>query len=191
MYIGTTDLELTDMGRAELADKAGSMEYPYIDRLYTSPLKRCVETAEILFPHAQTVIVENLRELDFGEFDGKTVDELIEHDDYKQWLKGGMDNNPPNGESLHELTLRAYKAVDEILMDMMHEEYFSCAAITHSCLLTSIISAFGVPKYEPEQIACGIGEGIEILLTAQMWQRDRAFEIIGRVPYPIVPELAE
>ena len=34
-------------------------------------MKRCLETAEILFPYREVQIVENITELDFGEFDGR------------------------------------------------------------------------------------------------------------------------
>ena len=64
-------------------------EYPKVQRVYSSPMKRCIETAEIIYPYRELQIVENMTELDFGEFDGKSVQELIDRDDYKEWLKGG------------------------------------------------------------------------------------------------------
>ena len=50
LYLGSTDYPLTDRGAAELASKLDRYEYPRVQRVYSSPLTRCTETAEILFP---------------------------------------------------------------------------------------------------------------------------------------------
>ena len=132
IYIGKTDYPLSETGRSELLDKLDEFIYPKVERVYSSPLKRCTETAEILFPHKELLLVDDLRELDFGEFEGKSVEELINREEYKHWLKGGIDNAPPNGESLSELSLRSFKALEEIVVDMMREDITHCAVITHS-----------------------------------------------------------
>ena len=129
------------------------------------------------------LLVDDLRELDFGDFEEKSIDELINREDYKQWLKGGIDNSPPHGESLSELSLRSFKALEEVVMDMMREDLSHCAVITHSGVMTNMLACFGIPKYNPNQLACNIGEGYEVLVTAQLWQQAQAFEILGRVPY--------
>ena len=76
-YIGTTDFPLNDRGRSELIDKTDRYVYPKVQRVYTSPLQRCTESAEILFPDREIVVAEDFRELHFGKFEGKTADEII------------------------------------------------------------------------------------------------------------------
>ena len=49
IYIGKTDYPLSAAGRNELLDKLDEFDYPGVERVYTSPLKRCTETAEIIF----------------------------------------------------------------------------------------------------------------------------------------------
>ena len=150
----------------------------------SSPMKRCLETAEIIYPYRELQIVENMTELDFGEFDGKSVNELIDRDDYKDWLKGGSpDKRPPGGESTEELLLRLFKGLHEIIMDMMNQELTHCALITHSGIVTNLLAAFGIPKVDPKELTCDPGEGYEVLVTAKMWQQSQAFEILGRIPY--------
>ena len=46
--------------------------YPNVARVYSSPLLRCRETAEILFPDTTLQTVDNLIEMDFGDFEGKS-----------------------------------------------------------------------------------------------------------------------
>ena len=102
VYIGSTDLPLSDKGAAELAARADEYDYPRVHRVYSSPLRRCTETAEILFPDTELCTVDDLRELNFGEFENKSIDELAKRRDYNDWLKGGKDARPPKGESLEE-----------------------------------------------------------------------------------------
>ncbi len=183
IYIGKTDYSLSSEGRNELIDKLDEFEYPRVERVYCSPAKRCMETACLLFDHRDITIVKDLRELDFGEFEGKSVDELINRDDYKNWLKGGMDNSPPGGESIADMVTRVYQALDRIIMSMMNDDIMTSAIVTHSGIITNMLSCFGLSKFKPNEITCNIGEGFEILVTAQMWQQSQAFEILGRTPY--------
>lgn len=183
IYIGRTDLPLSAKGESELCSKMEEFEYPHVHRVYSSPLRRCTETADILFPSAELCVVEDLIELNFGEFEGKSVDELINRQDYKEWLKGGMDKRAPSGESMEELCVRTYKAFHEIIMDMMNDGITHSAVITHAGIISNMLSCFGLPKIDPKEISCPTGEGFEIIVTAKMWQQSQAFEILGVVPY--------
>lgn len=185
MYIGCkTDLPLSKKGKDILLDTLDEYRYPRVERVYTSPLLRCKQTCEILFPDRQIVAMDDLKELDLGDFDGKTVDELINREDYKNWLKGGVENTPPNGESIQSLVVRSYSALTRIIMNMMDEEFTHCAIVTHVGIIKNMLSCFGLPKINPKDIYIDAGEGAEILVTAEMWQRSQAFEILGKVPYP-------
>ena len=111
IYIGRTDFPLSDKGAAELAGKMDEFRYPNVARVYSSPLRRCTETAEILFPDVQIQTVDNLIEMDFGTFEGKSADELVHKPEFKEWLKGGMDCRPPQGESVKEVQLRIFRSL--------------------------------------------------------------------------------
>lgn len=185
-YIGTTDYALSNKGRSELYDLLDSYVYPKVERVYTSPLERCTETAEILFPDTEIVIAEDFAELHFGQFEGKTADELIHNPEYRQWLKGGMDAKPPEGESVSELCVRTYRGLHRILMEMMDQDFRHVAIITHAGVIANAIACFGLPKFDPKQIQCNPGEGFEIMLSTQMWQQSQAFEVLGLVP--LLPE---
>lgn len=188
IYIGKTDVPLSDKGAAEIAAKMDEFDYPIVHRVYSSPLKRCTETADILFPETQLVTVDDLREIDFGDFENKSVDELINNPDYKKWLKGGQDSHAPNGESLQQMTARTYKAIHNIITDMMNDGITNSAVITHGGIISNMLLCFGLPKYNPDVLTAPFGEGFDILVTAQMWLNSQAFEILGYCPYNKVPE---
>ncbi len=46
-------------------------EYPEADLVFVSPMRRCLETAEVLYPGQEPVVIEEFRECDFGLFEGK------------------------------------------------------------------------------------------------------------------------
>lgn len=183
IYIGSTDLSLSSKGESALASKMEEYDYPTVHRVYSSPLRRCTETAEILFPYTEVQTVDDLRELDLGDFENKKVDELIDRDDYKQWLRGDKSAHAPNGESLEEMTARTYKALHSVIIDMMETGLTHCAMITHGGIISNMLSCFGIPKYKPQDLQADFGMGFDIIVTAQMWLNSQAFEILGYCPY--------
>lgn len=90
-YIGSTDQSLSPEGRAALAGRAG----PPVDRLWVSPLRRCRETAAMLYPGMEQQAVEDLRECAFGVFEGRTYEELRDDPAYRRWLDSAGEIPPP------------------------------------------------------------------------------------------------
>ena len=73
-YVGSQDHPLAPEGVALAERRRGEM--PPIDGLWVSPMLRCRQTAEILFPGVEQRLVDALKECDFGTFEGKTWAEL-------------------------------------------------------------------------------------------------------------------
>ena len=78
-YIGLTDLPLCDEGYYAINRYAHDRLYPTVQKVYSSPLKRCLETADIIYPDRYVKQIDNIAECDFGEFEGKTQEESIEN----------------------------------------------------------------------------------------------------------------
>lgn len=184
-YIGVTDFPLSQEGKTELLNKMDKFDYNSVQKIYSSPLKRCVQTANIFYPDRFIQPVNEIREMDFGDFEGKSTDELVNLPEFKEWLKGGIDNAPPNGESMRSVIERCYEGFNFIINDMMAEGLTNCAVVTHGGIIMNALSCFGVPKYKPMELSCDFGEGYEILATAQLWQVSNAFELLGKFPYLI------
>lgn len=94
-YIGSTDEPLTQEAKRNLAEKA----FPLPEILVVSPLRRCRETAEILFPGHPFFVEPALRETDFGEFEGKNYRDLSKDPRYQAWIDSGGTIAFPKGES--------------------------------------------------------------------------------------------
>ena len=181
-YIGVTDLPLSEEGAAELYEKVEAADFPSFQKAYISPLKRCLQTAYIMAPNCPMIEIGELAEMDFGDFEGKTPAELKNDPAYAEFLKGGLDNAPPNGESARQVVTRCFRAIAIIIEDMMDNNIRHAAVVTHAGIIMNMLTCFGIPKQAPSAYRCGFGEGFEVLVTAALWQRSGAFELIGSFP---------
>ena len=71
-YIGRTDEPLSPEGLMQLLSMKQQYDYPGGARFFTSPLTRCRQTLEVLYPGCHAEVVDGLAECDFGEWDGKS-----------------------------------------------------------------------------------------------------------------------
>ena len=65
----------------------------------TSDLKRCLQTAQILFPDQNVRVMPEFREMNFGQWEGKTYAELAGDPHYEEWINHHFTSEPPEGES--------------------------------------------------------------------------------------------
>jgi len=120
-FAGSTDIELSDEGRAlarRLADRLAKVK---IDAAYCSDLKRTVQTAAIVAaPHGLTAAaVPGLREIDHGQWEGmdhKDVEKKFA-DAYAAWSADPFVNGAPGGESGLHVLGRALPALCKIVAD--------------------------------------------------------------------------
>lgn len=183
IYLGQTDLPLSSAGKRLLKEKADAFTYPTAQIVYTSPLERCVQTADILYPDRLTIPHEGFNECDFGDYTGKSFAQLKNLPSYQKWVEGGFDAAPPNGESGMELLERVLGAVQDIFERMMKERLTDVAVITHGGVIMSLLAACGFPKRPMREWVTDFGGGFTISLTPQMWMRDQAFEVHAELPW--------
>ena len=133
-YVGTTDQPLCPEGRAALEGRS----VPPVERLFVSPMRRCRETAEILYPHMPQEIIPDLHECCFGDFEGCTYEELKDNPAYIAWTEGLGD--PPSGEGWEDRKIRTLRGFREALSQCSGEE--EIAILSHGgtimCLLQNL-----------------------------------------------------
>lgn len=187
-YIGVTDQPLCDEGIARLSQLRDTREYPFTQLVYSSPLLRAVQTAELLYPDAQVETLDTLRELDFGAFENRTAADLDTDPEFRAWI-ASPDRPTPGGESGAQAAERAVRGLTSIFSQMMEEKITSAAVITHGGIMSSLLCMLGLPQREAIFWQCAPGEGYTLLLTPQMWMRDQKFEVYAKIPYS--PEMDE
>ncbi|MGA3240706.1 MAG: alpha-ribazole phosphatase [Bryobacteraceae bacterium] len=115
---GSLDVGLSETGRTQMARVAERLKGEPMAAIYTSPRSRAVEGARILGAVASCSIeiVEDLREIDFGDFEGLAYDEIAARypDLYRQWMETPTEIQFPNGESFSAMRVRVLSAFDRI-----------------------------------------------------------------------------
>ena len=162
-YIGTTDEPLCEEGREALQAIFEAGLYPMPDVLYGSPLKRCQETAAILFPGKEIRLASALRECDFGEFENKNYKELSGNAAYQAWLDSNGTLPFPGGESREGFEKRCREGFAELLNGLRDEPFCRAAFVVHGGTIMSILSAYAAEKEEFYHWQVKNGEGFRML----------------------------
>ncbi|MBQ7045103.1 MAG: histidine phosphatase family protein [Clostridia bacterium] len=180
-YVGCrTDIPLLKEGAAALKDMRRDNNYPRADLVFSSPLKRCVESAKILYPNKDIITVDDIKECDFGDFEGKTPTELDGRPDFLAWTSGKAP--APNGESSEELVKRLCLGLNKIVRIMMQQEKTSAAVLMHGGTIMMLLAACGLPQRHTAEWQCGFGQGYTIRVTPSLYQRTGAVEVVNIIP---------
>lgn len=153
MIQGQCDIELNEYGR-ELAriTAEGLKEVPF-DVVYTSPLIRAKETAQIVIGDRKVVWIEEprIQEICFGEYEGKHCGRKNFDVPDKTFLNFFFDTanyrTPPGGESFADII----KRTGEFLTELIHKEEYADKTIlisTHGCALKAILANIKHPSIE-------------------------------------------
>ncbi|MDR0931693.1 MAG: alpha-ribazole phosphatase family protein [Victivallales bacterium] len=141
-FIGSTDAPLSQSGRADCLNLRKSLESYHIEMFYCSPLRRAIETLEIIkSDKAPTKIDPRLREIDFGLWENLRFDEITQKATPKQldiWANQPMQMVFPGGESYAEFANR----VDEFIKELLHSSFKRVALVTHGGVLMRMISTW-------------------------------------------------
>lgn len=141
-YIGRTDEPLCDTGVRQV--QALQAQDLHVDWLFVSPLLRARQTADILFPHMPLHLIENMRETDFGLFEGKTAAELADVPAYQAWVDSQCTGPIPNGEDVSHFKARCRAAFARAIADVKDD---TCAAfVVHGGVVMAILEGYAQPQ---------------------------------------------
>lgn len=194
-YIGTTDEPLCEEGRQSLLKKS----YPEAEKVYVSPLKRCKETAELIYPNLKLLNPKEiplLRECDFGDFENKNYQELSSNPKYQAWVDSHGQLPFPGGESHEAFKKRCKEGFRQVIEDAWStrqqaaeetsavsygmqfdkqnkkqaERFWKIALVVHGGTIMSILEAFSEPKESFYHWQVKNGEGFTALLDEELYE---------------------
>jgi broad specificity phosphatase PhoE len=135
---GFSDMDLSDVGVQQARQLALSLKDAPILSIYSSPLIRAQNTARIIneYHHAPTHIEPGLMEMDQGDFEGLTFQELMacEKGFLQKWMSDPASVRIPNGESFIELQDRAWKVIEDIVAKSE-----SALVVSHNFTIAAIL----------------------------------------------------
>lgn len=181
-YIGTTDVPLSDKGKMDLKKLDYEYRYPGTQVVFTSPLKRCTETCRILYPEQNPLSIANLSECNFGEWEGKTAEELKKDPNFERWLAGDNSVKPPRGESNADFTRRICRMFESIVEGLMKTGTTESVIVTHGGVIMTLLAVYGLPQAKPFEWTMDNGFGYSLRVTPMLWQRDKVCEVFQTIP---------
>ena len=181
-YIGTTDVPLSDKGKMDLKKLDYEYRYPGTQVVFTSPLKRCTETCRILYPEQNPLSIANLSECNFGEWEGKTAEELKSDPDFEKWLAGDNSVKPPRGESNADFTRRICRMFESIVEGLMKTGTTESVIVTHGGVIMTLLAVYGLPQRQPFEWAMDNGCGCSLRVTPMLWQGEKVCEVFQTIP---------
>lgn len=159
-YLGKTEEPLSEQGIKELLLYKERGEYPEVDALFTSPMKRCVQTAGILYPTLAPVCIEEWTEIDFGAFEGKNYRELQGDARYQRWIDSNGALPFPEGESREAFMQRCEAGVEKMIRQIRQtkgEMPKAVGMVVHGGTIMSLLSRYLGGDYFSYQAENGKG----------------------------------
>lgn len=158
-YVGSTDEELTAEAAEDLRIARG--RYPVPDRVFVSPMKRCVQTARILFPERIPEAAEDLRECSFGEFEYRNYEELCGNAEYQRWIDSGGTLPFPGGESREAFAKRCCAAFERCCREATAEGCKAAAFVVHGGTIMAILDRYARPHRDYFEWQTGNAQGYQ------------------------------
>ncbi|HVH78243.1 MAG TPA: histidine phosphatase family protein [Stellaceae bacterium] len=136
---------LSEHGRAEAEGAAKRLASLDVAAIYASPLERTRQTAEIVGSHLSlpVTILDDLAELDFGEWTGKTFDEVRKDPRWPEWASHRSLSCIPGGETMRAVQRRVVEAIMEMRAQHPND---SVVVVSHGDVIrAALVFALGMP----------------------------------------------
>ena len=141
-FQGSTDIPLSEAGLAQAEKTARRIEGWPVDVVYTSPLIRARQTAEVIAVrhHRDPIVMDDLTEVNFGSWEGSSFRKRLEDNDDSllKWIADPFFNTPPGAEPWDSIRRRTEQAVNTAL-DSGHKHV---VIVTHGGIMRALLVAF-------------------------------------------------
>ena len=141
-FQGSTDVPLNETGLAQAEKTARRIEGWPVDAVYTSPLTRSRQTADIIAARYRKspVVMDDLTEINFGSWEGFYFNKLLEKKDESllKWIADPFFQTPPGAENWDSIRQRAERAVNSVL----GSGYKNIVIVSHGGIMRALLVTF-------------------------------------------------
>ena len=149
-YCGALDPDLSDLGRQELEGSAirAYLEEHTPDMVFCSPMRRTLQTAAILLDGRDVplVAVPELREIDFGDFEGRSYKDMKDDPAYTAWLDTNCEGPIPGGDFPDAFRDDVEVCFESLLETCRTERVERALVVSHGGVLGTILERFAEPE---------------------------------------------
>ncbi len=154
---GQTDVPLATTFEGELEAVRQQLEGLKYDRVFSSPLSRCVKLARRFVGEKELILDKRLMEMNFGDWEMKNWDDIHYSDQGKEWFGQYTTARCPNGESFADMTARVREFYEEIKKRSRAGE--KVAIFTHAGVIRSFMTILeGVSPEETFERSVSYGQ---------------------------------
>jgi len=159
VFRGRIDVKLNETGVRQAELLAEYLRGIKIDAIYSSPLRRALNTAEAIagYHKLEVETTPGLRDCDFGRWQGLTLKEVKDKykELYAEWVNSPHLVKPPHGESLDEVRERALPVVDEVIAK--HEGTVALVShrVVNKVLICALLGLDNSHFWNIKQDVCG------------------------------------
>ncbi len=184
IFVGSgEDMPLCEEGIKDIDRMLQQFEYPNVPFVFVSPLMRARQTADLLYPHHEKIVMQNLREAHFGDFEGKPLAEIMNNPEYVKWFSPQSEFVPNGGESGAQFAARCKEGLLEMFRYMMECKIFEAACITHGGVIMTMLGSMAYPRKQPFEWMTQNVCGYTVMTSAAMLMRDECCEVCGMLPH--------
>ncbi|ALO17344.1 Putative phosphoserine phosphatase 2 [Salinivirga cyanobacteriivorans] len=170
---GQTDLDLAKSAIEERNEIALIIKDLDFEKVFSSPLKRCLKLAMSLFPEHAIETNDNLKEMNFGAWEMQPWADIPKAE-MDQWSKDYVKNFVPKGESYIQLFQRVVSFISGIKM----EESKNYAVVCHDGVIRSWLSfLLEMPLNKSFELEIGYGAVIKITHVQDLHHRIKFLKI--------------
>ena len=169
-YIGSTDEALSEQEVQNFVQKQKRENYPPVQQVIVSPMKRCIQTAELIYPEVQIQQEPLLKECDFGIFEGKTYEDLKDRTEYQAWLDSGGTIAFPEGEDQKKFRLRCVKGMLRQVNRLCEENVESVAFVVHGGTIMAVLEQLAEDQKDFYHWQVENGGGYRMLVDEEEWK---------------------
>jgi probable phosphomutase (TIGR03848 family) len=184
---------LSDKGRQQAEATGSRLARAPLKAIYSSPLERCIETAEEIARHHRVKIqtMEELSEVDYGDWQGKTMKSLYGSKGWQKLRARPADFRFPNGETIREAQTRGIVAIEKLRAKHKDAAVVVCSHADMIRLAVAGYLGLGIDLYDRITIApasittLSLTNGTPRLLNlSEAGSYDELFEGLTRVKPP-------
>lgn len=130
--------------------------------LFVSPMTRARETASIMLPGLEQNVVEDIREMDFGYFEGKNHEDLDGDPEYQKWLDSGGSMAVPGGEDLQTFGRRVMRGLARAVRTAVGAGTDVIYLVAHGGTIMALMSILTGKNYYEFNLPNGAGYVTEL-----------------------------
>ncbi|HSL52926.1 MAG TPA: histidine phosphatase family protein, partial [Pyrinomonadaceae bacterium] len=137
----TPGICLNEKGEMQAQHLADRFENIKLDAIYSSPLERALQTADIVARNAKLEVIKSAaaNEINFGEWTGKTFDELSNDEQWRRFNSHRSMTMIPGGESFLEVQTRIVKEIEELTAQYAKGQV---AIVSHADVIRAAVAYF-------------------------------------------------